>query len=70
MAWSVGTDTFAIRRELFLFKISHSVVKQIIHLHNSCTKQAFIVTAFSVVLPDVVDVRKILCLEGGFHFGK
>lgn len=53
MAWSVGTDTPAIRRKLFLLKISHSTAKQFVHLYNSYTKQslkALRVTAFNVLV--------------------
>jgi len=52
VTWSVETDTPAIRRKLFLHKISHSTAKQFVHLCNSRTEQSLKaprVTTFNVV---------------------
>ena len=40
MTWSVGSDTPAIKRKLFLLKISHSTAKQFVHLYNRNKKKA------------------------------
>jgi len=50
---SVETETPAVRRKLFLLKISHSTAKQFVHLYNSCTEQslkASRVTVFNMVV--------------------